>query len=56
MAYLHADPVLVLLKVNRHGKVADLSGPGKPVALQKPGMGCVNDRDTAVGGANLTKK
>lgn len=36
LQYLHGYPVLLLLHVDRHGEVADLSGPHKPVALENP--------------------
>ena len=34
--HLHGHPVFLLLHVNRHWQVADLSGPHKPVTLKTP--------------------
>lgn len=32
---LHGDPIVSLISVNRHGKMADLCAPNKPVTLQE---------------------
>lgn len=33
---LHGDPISLMVCVDFHGQVIDLSDPGKPVALQEP--------------------